>query len=240
MNTAGMLGFSPSFRDSLPYENLGVFVTNPISLRPRLPAARPELINYPGGLLLHTGLPNPGFKSILQKHTGKWARSVLPVMVHLMADRPEETVRMVRSLEGMENIAAIELGFAPKLAEDIVLIVVEMCSGELPLVVSLERGQIPSLGPKVIEAGAAAVSMAAPRGALSGEGGGLVTGRLYGPSLFPQVLEVVHSAARLGLPVIAAGGLYSLESSNAVMAAGALAFQLDTVLWNSSNYQANP
>ena len=136
MNAAGMLGFSPSFRDSLPFEDFGVFVTNPISLRPRLPAARPELINYPGGLLLHTGLPNPGFKSVLQKQSGKWARSVLPVVVHLMADRPEETVRMVRSLEGVENIAAIELGFAPKLAEDIIILVVEMCNGELPLVVS--------------------------------------------------------------------------------------------------------
>lgn len=234
MNAAGMLGFSPNFRDSLPYDDFGVFVTNPISLRQRLPAARPELINFPGGLLLHTGLPNPGFKSVLQKYAGKWVRSVLPVMVHLMADRPEETVRMVRSLEGLENIAAIELGFAPKLAGDIILMVVEMCSGELPLVVSLESGQILSLAPKVIEAGAAAVSMAAPRGALSGEEGGLVTGRLYGPSLFPQALEVVHSAARLGLPVIAAGGLFSSENCKAAMTAGALACQLDTVLWNSS------
>jgi hypothetical protein len=39
MNAAGMLGFTPSFRDSIPWGDFGVFVTNPISLRPRPPAA---------------------------------------------------------------------------------------------------------------------------------------------------------------------------------------------------------
>jgi dihydroorotate dehydrogenase len=233
MNAAGMLGYAPNFRDSLPWGDFGVFVTNPLSLRPRLPAVKPDLINYQGGLLLHTGLPNPGFKAALKKYATQWARTDLPVMVHLMADRPEETVTMVRALESLENIAAVELGFAPQLADDILVLAVEMCLGELPLVVNLPAEQVLSLGPRVVNAGAAAVSLAAPRGALPGDDGKLVTGRLYGPSLFPKSLETVHSAARLGLPIIAAGGLYSTENSSAMLMAGALAFQLDTVLWKS-------
>jgi dihydroorotate dehydrogenase len=232
MNAAGMLGFFPNFRDSLPWSDFGAFVTNPISLRPRLPAAQPELVNYPGGLLLHTGLPNPGFKAALKKHAAQWRRSALPVVVHLMADRPEETVSMVRALEGLENIAAVELGFAPMLSDDIIGLAVEMCVGELPLIINLPAGQTLSLGPRLVDIGVAAVSLAAPRGVLSSADGRWVAGRLYGPSLLPQSLEIVHSVARLGIPVIAAGGIYSLEDSNELLKAGALAFQLDTVLWH--------
>ena len=36
MNAAGTLGFSPDPRASVAWEDLGAFVTNPISLRPRL------------------------------------------------------------------------------------------------------------------------------------------------------------------------------------------------------------
>jgi len=232
MNAAGMLGYAPNFRDSLPWADFGAFITNPISLHPRLPADKPELISYPGGLLLHTGLPNPGFKSTLKKYAPIWARSDLPVMVHLMADRPDETVTMVRALEGMENIAAVEFGFAPQLANDIIVLAVEMCLGEMPLVVNLPTEQILSLGPSVLNAGAAAVSLAAPRGALPGDDGKLITGRLYGPALFPKSIEVVHSAAKLGLLIIAAGGL-SMENSGAMLMEGALAFQLDTALWGN-------
>jgi dihydroorotate dehydrogenase len=233
MNAAGMLGYASNFRDPLPWSDFGVFVTNPLSLHPRLPAADPDLIKYPGGLLLHTGLPNPGFKSALKKYAAKWTRTDLPVMVHLMADRPEETVRMVRALEGLENIASVELGFAPQLADDIIVLVVEMCLGELPLVVSLPVEHILTLGPRVVNVGAAAVSMAPAHGALPGNDGRLVTGRLYGPSLFPKSLATIHSATSLGLPVIAAGGLYSKEDASAMLAEGALAFQLDTLLWKS-------
>ena len=48
-----------------------------------------------------------------------------------MADRPEETQRMVRMLEGIDNVMAVELGFAPLLSNDIILLNLEMCVGDL-------------------------------------------------------------------------------------------------------------
>ncbi|MFZ5919764.1 MAG: hypothetical protein ACOYY3_01790 [Chloroflexota bacterium] len=246
MNAAGMLGFAPDFRSLKDFGSLdlGAFVTNPLSLRPRKPTARPEALNYPGGFLLHTGLPNPGFSAAVRQHARHWRNADLPVIVHLMADRPEETAKMVERLEGLENVMAAELGFAPLLADDILLITLDMCLGELPLVVNLPREQALTLGPRLVDAGAAAVSLAAPRGALTPlssphfpednggtEGGRVITGRLYGPSLFPQALETVYQAARIGLPVIGAGGVYKREQAEAMLGAGALAVQLDAVLW---------
>lgn len=253
MNAAGTLGFAPDFRawqnseflkNSEFSEIMGAFVTNPISRRPRKPAAHPALIEYPGGFLLHTGLPNPGFEAAVKMYARRWADAPLPVIVHLMADRPEETARMAEALEGLENVMAAELGFAPLLADDIVLIALEMSLGELPLIVSLPMENAARLAPRVMEAGAAAVSLSTPRGALTASAGSaprpgpspsgrgeLVAGRLYGPSLFPQSLETVRRLAGAGIPVIGGVGVYTREQIEVMKEAGAMAVQLDAVLW---------
>lgn len=249
MNAAGMLGFVPDFRawqqTSEFFENsevLGAFVTNPLSWRPRKPTSHPAVLEYPGGFLLHTGLPNPGFNAAVKKYAHKWADSSLPIIVHLMADRPEETACMVESLEGVENVMAAELGFAPSFQkpgfsekpgfwDDVILTSLEMALGELPLIVSLPMEQILRLAPRVIEAGAAAVSLSAPRGSLITDNRSLITGRLYGPSLFPQSLEIVSRLARAGVPIIGGGGVYKREQAEVMKEAGAMAVQLDAVLW---------
>ena len=148
MNAAGSLGFAPDLRAGISLDTLGAFVTNPFSLRPRLPTSQPAVIEYPGGFLLHTGLPNPGLKSGIKKYAQKWNKSDLPIIVNLMADRPEETQNMVQMLEETENVMAVELGFAPLLADDIILLTLEMCLAELPLIFSLPVEQVLSLGPR--------------------------------------------------------------------------------------------
>jgi dihydroorotate dehydrogenase (NAD+) catalytic subunit len=174
-----------------------------------------------------------------------------------MADRPEETQSMVRLLERQENVLAAELGFAPLLADDIIFLALEMCRGELPLILSLPDDQLLRLGHRVIEEGAAAVSLAAPRGMLPlvppeaaparddpQEGGPkqqeMVSGRLFGPSLFPRSLDLVQAAARLGLPVIGAGGVYTPAEAAAMLSAGALAVQMDAGLWLPGGKENGP
>jgi dihydroorotate dehydrogenase (NAD+) catalytic subunit len=231
MNAAGSLGFAPESRVGIPLSSFGAFVTNSFSLRPRMPTSNPRCIEYPGGFLLHTGLPNPGLRAGIKKYASRWDRSDLPIIVHLMADRPEETQTMVRLLETQENVMAAELGFAPLLADDILLLTLEMSLGELPLIFSLPVEQVMRLGPRLIQEGAQAISISASRGALPTDNLSLMTGRLYGPSLFPKSLEIVYSAAKLGLPIIGAGGVWSKENAEAMLASGALAVQVDAALW---------
>ena len=230
MNAAGTLGFVPEARAPIPWTGFGAFVTNSISLRPRKAATAPALLPYPGGFLLHSGLPNPGFHAAAKRFARLWREAALPIIIHLMADRPDETRQMVEALEPMENVMAVELGFAPLLAPDIIALTVEMCRGELPLIVSLLPEQLLDLGARLLELGAAALSLAPPQGALP-VNGALVTGRLLGPSLLPKALDIVRSAAPLGFPVIAAGGVSSEKDVQSLLAAGALAVQLDYCLW---------
>lgn len=231
INATGTLGFAPDPRNGIPLDAFGAFVTNPLSLRPRLPTVHPAVIQYPGGFLMHTGLPNPGFSSALKKYAAKWNRADLPIIVHLMADRPEETQHMVRELENVENVMAAQLGFAPLLADDIILLNLEMCLGELPLIFALPHEQVLSLGPRLMEGGASAVSLASPRGAVYSQDGKLITGRMFGPSLFPRSLDVVRSAAMIGLSVIGSGGVWTDADAESMLKAGAMAVETDAQLW---------
>jgi dihydroorotate dehydrogenase (NAD+) catalytic subunit len=231
MNAAGSLGFAPDPRARIDLDSFGAFVTNPISLRPRMPTAQPALIEFPGGFLLHTGLPNPGLSAVLKKHEARWNRADMPIIVNLMADRPEETMHMVQMLEGIENVMAAELGFAPLLTDDIILLNMEMCVGEIPLIFSLPAEQVLSLGPRLIQNGAAAISISCPRGALMNDKNELTTGRLYGQSLFPRSLDIVHSAAMIGIPIIGAGGVWTEQDAADMLSAGAMAVEMDASLW---------
>jgi dihydroorotate dehydrogenase (NAD+) catalytic subunit len=81
-----------------------------------------------------------------------------------------------------------------------------------------------------MDAGASALSLGPPRGAITA-GGKLVSGRLYGPAIFPQALETVRQISKAGYPTIGAGGVQSEQDAEAMIAAGAMAVQLDLSLW---------
>ena len=150
---------------------------------------------------------------------------------------------MAASLEGLENIAALELGFAPMLDEEILCQTVRTCLGELPLIIQLSFEQALILGPRLVKEGIAAISLAPPRGmvaltpnpSLKGRGESVtenwVMGRLGGTALYPQALLAVRDAVQANLSVIGAGGVDTKAKAEAMLSAGALATQVDTSLW---------
>jgi dihydroorotate dehydrogenase (NAD+) catalytic subunit len=231
MNSAGTLGFAPEPRLHRELGEMGAFLTNPISLLSRTPANGVRYIPFPGGFLLHTGFPNPGLETVLRRHVTRWERSSIPVIVHLLGQGIDELASMAMRLEGVPGVMGMELGFPKDASKELVRALVEAACGELPVIARLPVNQAVELAPVAVAAGAMAVSLSAPRGALPLPGGRLVEGRLYGPALFPQALAAVRSLIQAGLPVIGAGGVYTQEQAQAMLAAGALAVQLDAVLW---------
>ncbi len=231
MNAAGTAGFAPPERWTWP-EPEGAWVTNPVSLSPRSPAENRTAMNFPGGALLHSGLPNPGLNAILHRHAAAWARSPLPVWVHIFGRTPDEIHQMVLRLEGLEGVGAIELGIGDELGGKDALTWVEAALGELPLIVnlSLARAAEDWLG-ELADLGASAVSLCGPRGVLPGADSRLISGRLYGPVLLPLMFAALRQAQRHHLPIIAGAGVNKIEDGQALLNAGAWGVQLDTVLW---------
>jgi len=231
MNAAGSLGFSPSSRGSGMTAGLGAFITNPVSLAPRSPAQNRGLQTFPGGFVLHTGHPNPGLKAVIRRHAPRWRRAQMPVIVHLLAQGDDEMAAMVQMLENLGVISAVEIGLPPEADKELVARLVHAAVGELPVLARLPFERLLELAEAATRAGAAAVSLGPPRGALPGPGGRLLSGRLYGPALFPLALAAVDSLAKDRIPVIGACGVYRPAHVEAMLAAGALAVQLDSALW---------
>lgn len=231
INAAGSLGYAPGGDWPVPMAQ-GAFVTNPVSLRPRTPAEDRTLIEYPGGFLLHTGVANPGLGEVVKRFAARWARSPLPVWVHLIADTPENVAQMVAALEGLDGVAAIVLGIPPRAHGEQALALVASAIGERPLVVEVPLttagdgwiGRLASMG-------VAALSLSAPRGDLPNSRGEIIGGHLVGPGLFPQALAAVRTARRSRLALIASAGVYTRGQGDALLQAGARAVALDGVLW---------
>lgn len=236
MNAAGMLGFFPDSHTPLDWDQFGAFITNPISLTPRTPARGKRFEAYPGGFLLHTGYPNPGLSQILRRYSGHWSRSPLPVIIHLLVRGVEEVARMVQQLEVIEGIGGVELGVDSDARPELVVALTQAAVGELPVILRLPMERSLELAPGAIQAGAIAISLAAPRGIFTTPGGELVQGRLYGPAILPMALRTVQELVKLGIPTIGAGGVFSQEQCKAMLSVGAMAVQLDSVLWRGARY----
>ena len=226
MNAAGTLGFAPDPKLPVDFSRFGAFVTNPISNGLRTPAKGGRFATYPGGFLLHNGLPNLGLSAVIKKQGKRWARASIPVIVHLLASEPSSLAHMIQRLESLEGVIGIEVGLPPDIDIDTAVDFVQAALGELPAVLRLPLERVDELAPAVIDAGASMISLGMPRGKLEG-----ITGRMYGPAIFPLALRAVEKLAGSGIPVVGAGGVYHTKDIEAMLGAGAVAVQVDAVLW---------
>jgi len=231
VNAAGALGFAPDLHTMPFLEHLGVFITHPISRLPRTPARSRAYLPFPGGFLMHTGLPNPGICRAISRFKKHWAGASLTVIVHLLVETPETLAEMVRKLEGLENILAVELGLPPTCDAESLISFMEAAEGELPVLVSINPEQVSLFLTQLKLCNPVAMHLTAPRGTLPDADGNLVTGRLYGPAVFPIMLQAAQTLVEAGFSVIADGGIHAGWQVAAMQAAGITAVGLGAALW---------
>lgn len=231
MNAAGSLGFAPELHGAVDLSMLGAFVTNPISLRARSPAQGRRFASFPGGFLLHTGHPNPGFKTAIRQYASRWRRSPIPVLVHLLVQSPQEAAEMIYRLESIESVTGVEVGLPLDVEAGSIREYIEATTGELPILIRIPADRTLELVEPLSNSDIAGVSLAPRRGTLPDSDGGFMHGRLYGPACFPQGLADVELLSKSGVQVIGAGGVTTKAQADAMLRAGAIAVQLDCVLW---------
>jgi dihydroorotate dehydrogenase (NAD+) catalytic subunit len=231
VNASGTLGFFPDLRAQPAILRLGAFITNPISRRQRQPAANRACLPFPGGLLLHTGHPNPGVSRAISRFGRRWAGAPLPVIVHLLVESPVTLTEMIHKLEVLENILAVELGLPPGCDPDMLSAVMAAGAGEIPLIPCLSLEQVPILLEALKDLQPTALHLVEPRGALPGPDGEIIMGRLYGPAIFPIMMAAAQVLINAGLRVIANGGVCDPWQVDALMKVGVTAVGLGSVLW---------
>jgi dihydroorotate dehydrogenase (NAD+) catalytic subunit len=233
MNAAGMLGFSDEASRWINLGRLGAIITHPISLHRRLPSRGKRVMPFPGGIAVHSGLPNPGLNAVISSHQSRWAALPCPCIAHLIATDPAEIELMTHRLESVEPIAALELGLQASEPLEVEALV-SAAAGEFPIIARLPGGGGPALAEAALSAGATALSIGPARGIMAGlqTGAAPTEGRLYGPALLPLALRQLAGLRRLtDRPLIAAGGIFNLQHIRSAFDLGADAVQFDSVLW---------
>ena len=242
MAASGAVGYGDEYSDLIDYSLLGALVTNPVSLRPRKSARGTRLRTHSGHLIVHTGLPNPGIKAVVQKYRKVWERLPIPVIIHLLATTPGELSKGSTYLSNVAGVQAIELGLADNTKPDrAVQMLHAAVTGDLPVIVKIPFRRVDELAPLLAEEGASALTLTAPPRVVlppqerqQEENSRFYRGRLYGPAVFPLMLETLSRWSRkLPVPIVACGGIQTSQQALACINLGATAVQIDAVLWRN-------
>ncbi len=236
MPAAGIFGYGDTYRDLVNIEKLGALVTNPVTYQSWQPPAGTRVIPLDAGMLVHTGLSNPGLSKVLGKYRGLWRALPLPVILHLVADTREHVAKSASRIDAEDSVDALELGLNDDVtvrdAGDFVRAAVQRT--EKPIIVRVPVQSAHETAQAAADNGAGAVvACAPPRGtARDPYSGRLVSGRIYGPLVKPVILRLVGQLTRrVDIPVIGAGGIHSADDARDYLEAGARAVQVDTVTW---------
>lgn len=236
LGASGVFGFAGEAARLIDLSRLGAIVTNPVTLKPRFAAAGTRVVALDSGVLVHTGLPNPGVHKVFRLYAARWKSSPAPIIVHLAATSPNELAECIEVLDGREGVSALEIGLGDQATHRDVRLMIKAAREKthLPLLAKLPLYNAADLAAPAEDAGAnALVLTAAPRGTardpLSGQ---MIGGRLYGPWLKALGLRVVGQVAgRVHIPVIGCGGIHDPNDARDYIEAGAIAVQVDTVAW---------
>lgn len=237
IGASGVFGFAGEYGKLIDLSLLGALVTNPITLRPRRPSTGTRVVALESGALVHTGLPNAGLYKVHRQYAARWKYSPTPIIVHLIGNSPDDLAECAQFLDRQEDVAAIEIGLHDQATHRDARLMVSAVREhtQLPLLVKVPLFQALHVAAAAVDAGANALVVAGPpRGTTRDPySGDLAGGRMYGPWLKPLALRATGQlATRVKAPLIGCGGIHDPADARDFMEAGAVAVQIDSVVWS--------
>jgi dihydroorotate dehydrogenase (NAD+) catalytic subunit len=224
---------------------LDVFVTKTITPEPRRGNPPVRIAETDHGMLNSIGLQGPGIEVFVAEHLPRLATLGTTLWVSVGGFSADDFGRCCAALEGDERVAAIELNLscpnveeAPETAAELVAAARESTTKTLYAKLSPAQWDVAAAARAVVGAGADGLSLVntirglaidpatlRPRLALS-------VGGYSGPALKPIALACVHAcAAAVDVPIVGMGGVRSGVDALELVAAGATAVALGTVLF---------
>ncbi|CAN5601792.1 dihydroorotate dehydrogenase [soil metagenome] len=249
---SGTFGYGVEYGEVVDVDRLGAVCSKGTTLKARIGNAPPRVTETPAGMLNSIGLQNPGVDAVLERYAGRWAGWEVPVIVNVAGESVEDYVAVTRRLDGHPGVAGIELNIScPNVGRDGLQFALDAGSAaqvtaavraatDLPLMVKLSPAapDVRAIAKAIEAAGADSISAV---NTLSGMALdrvrrrpllGNTYGGLSGPALKPVALRVVYEVAQaVRIPIVAIGGVGSLDDVLDFLLAGAVAVQVGTAVF---------
>ena len=225
---------------------LDAFVTKTVTPLPRQGNPPPRIVETEHGMLNSIGLQNPGIDVFVRDHLPRLEKLGVPLWVSVGGFSASDYALVCERLDDHELVAAIELNLscpnveeAPETAAELVTAARAATSRALYAKLSPATSDIAESARSVAAAGADGLSLVntirglaldphSLRPALA-----LGVGGYSGPALRPIALACVHACANaVELPIVGMGGVGSGQDAVELVAAGAGAIALGTVLFS--------
>jgi dihydroorotate dehydrogenase (NAD+) catalytic subunit len=249
---SGTFGYGIEYGDVVDVDRLGAICCKGTTLKARVGNQPPRVTETPAGMLNSIGLQNPGVEAVLERYAPRWATWQVPVIVNVAGESVEDYVAVTRKLDGQPGIAGIELNIScPNVGRGGLQFALDASAAgevtravrrttDLPLLVKLSpaAADVRAIATAIEDAGADAIcavntlsGMAIDRRARKPLLGNTYGG-LSGPALKPVALRVVYEVAQVvDIPIVAIGGVSSLEDVLDFVMAGACAVQVGTAVF---------
>ena len=232
---SGAVGLGDAWPPDLTPQMCGAIVTAAMSLSARKGKAQPLLVETPGGYLLATGDQNPGYRRVIQTYAAAWRRLGVPVLASLSAQDGADWPVLAARREEDAAAAGIELALPSELSAHAVALLIGAVrrATTLPLVARLPVTRAAELAQVCVQAGADSLVLGTPPLGAYPAAGVPVEAPIAGPAALPFTLHALAAVAaqQVGVPLVACGGICSLEGARLCLDWGASAVQVRSLLW---------
>ncbi len=259
MPASGTFGSGLEYGDFGDLSELGAIVTKGVSLKPKLGNKPPRIYELPGGMLNSIGLENVGidkFSDILDQL--KTYRT--NIVVNFFGNSMEEYMDVAKILDEHSVVSCLEMniscpnikeggicfGTDPEMVYSLVRDVKKLIKKDLWVKLTPNTGNMVSIAKAAENAGASALVIANTYTGMKVDIEtkkpvlGNIFGGYSGPAIKPITLYHVFNCVReVSIPVIASGGIFSIEDVLEYMIVGAKAVQIGTanftnphILWD--------
>jgi dihydroorotate dehydrogenase (NAD+) catalytic subunit len=221
---------------------LDAFVTKTVTPEPRAGNPPVRIAETEHGMLNSIGLANPGRERFLAETLPRLRELGLPLWVSVGGFSAAEYAETCRRLDGIEaielNLSCPNVDEAPESAAEIVAACRDATALPLYAKLSPAAWDVAEVARAVEAAGADGLSLVNTMKGLALDERtlrpvlALAVGGYSGPALHPIALAAVHACARATkLPIVGMGGVFSGRNALDLLACGATAVALGTVLF---------
>lgn len=243
---SGTFGYGEEFSRIIDINKLGAIVTKAVTLKPRKGNEGLRIAETPAGMINRIGLENVGLDAFINEKLKFLSSLKTGIIINIAGETKNEYVALAKVLGGLAGIHALEVNvscpnvekggieFSQDLIQFKELIKAVRKATEMPLIVKLSpsAGDILTFAKLARDEGVDAITVSNTFKASLIDTKSqkiYIQGGLSGPAIFPLALSnVIQVCKNIDIPVIASGGIHSVDTALQFFIAGAKAVQIGT------------